>query len=71
MSSTQLILLLNFFVKQAMNKLDLKAALQKRLQPKDTAVYLSSAQPFRFLQDARYTMSTKLKKRKILQVQIL
>ena len=48
MSNIQPILLLNFFLKQAMNKLDLKVALQKRLQLKDTEEYLHSELPFHF-----------------------
>ena len=48
MNSTKLILLLDFFVKQAMNKLDLKAASQMRQYPRDTEVYLSFEQPFHF-----------------------
>jgi hypothetical protein len=35
-------------VKQAMNKLDLVIALQKRQHPEDMAECLSSEQPFHF-----------------------
>ena len=71
MSSIQPILLLNFFLKQAKNKLDSEATLQKPQQPKGMAVFLSSERPFHFLQAVRCTKNIKPKKRKNLQVQIL
>ena len=48
MSSIRLRLLLNFYVKRAMNKLDLVIALQKRQHPEDMAEYLSYEQQFHF-----------------------